>query len=291
MRRAFTLIELLVVLAIMAILTGLLLCAVQKVRESAARVQCQNNLKQIGLACLGYESANGVYPDAGHLTRPGLFTQILPHLEGDAVERDVQGHWTGADYWSPVVNRMYICPARPGPRFRQAWYGTAFLGDYGWPNLAVQTAPGQPWCGGCWSSTGETVVVFTGWAPQVWAVGGPAPGCPAIFRKPVTIADIPDGTSNTFIVSEKQLGVKWYDGPNQDVPVYSTGSYGLALSVWNVPVNDRDGSPWCEYFGSAHPTGLNVAWCDGHVSLVSYGVSQPVWQGMATRAGGEVIPN
>jgi prepilin-type N-terminal cleavage/methylation domain len=287
-RAAFTLLELLVVVAILAVLVGLTLPAVQKVREAASRAKCSNNLKQTGLACLNYESANGAYPDAGHAHRPGLFWQVLPYTEQDAVAAQTTLHADVWGYWSPTPFPIYTCPSRGGPRFREMWSGRHFLGDYAWANSSVpDLAPGR-WCGGWWSSDGTTVVNFSGVSAQAGA-GGVAAGCPQPFRRPVTVAGVTDGTSNTLLVAEKSLGTPYYGGPNQDNTAYGSGANGVMASAAYPPVPDSKGSPWCEYFGSAHPAGLNVLWCDGHVSGVGYGVSAATWRAFATRAGGEVV--
>src|SRR5438067_99226 len=94
-RKAFTLIELLVVIAIIAVLVGLLLPAVQKVREAASRVRCQNNLKQLGLAMLNYESANGALPPSGYFPRGGpnntwsAPARLLPYIEQENLFRQI----------------------------------------------------------------------------------------------------------------------------------------------------------------------------------------------------------
>lgn len=291
MRKALTLIELLVIIAILAIIIGLLLPAVQRVRESANRSKCLNNIKQITLACNNYEHSFGVLPDAGHKDRAGVFWQILPYTEQDTLQlQSTLGKVVTGGYWSEIPFQLYICPSRPGPRIYSAWFGNYFCGDYAWPNIYNPDLGVGRWCGGAWSSSGKAVINYTGSTGQI--IAGPLDAeCPIHYQKPTKVIDITDGTSNTIIICEKQLGSQWYGGPNQDVCIYSTGSYGLAVSFDSSPVPDSMGNPWCESTGSAHPNGLNVGFCDGSVKLVNYSISQKIWYAYATKAGREVINN
>lgn len=206
-RRGFSLVELLVVIAIVAVLVGLLVPAVQAARDSARRVSCANNCRQIGLAMLGFEVANGFYAPANSKapdaiwppTNPkehGMFALLLPHLEQAAVIGS-----PGYDFdqnWDASINRpaaetivpVFVCSAAPdGPRkVTKPRYPTNRYGSW------------EPACNDYSTMVGIQSVLFT-------AVGLPYPGETKTYgmlptNKRTTAAHIRDGLSNTLAIVE-----------------------------------------------------------------------------------------
>jgi prepilin-type N-terminal cleavage/methylation domain-containing protein len=161
LRRGFTLIELLVVIAIIAILIGLLLPAVQKVREAAARMTCSNNLKQMSLACHSYASANNdAFPPFYNVTNAGetqVFVALLPYLEQDNVYRTfgmpLNLQTSGSNFGHGAVIKTFICPSDPtvGNGLNQGDWATGsyvanfqVFGNPGYGNSAWGNAVGNP---------------------------------------------------------------------------------------------------------------------------------------------------
>ncbi len=185
-RLAFTLIELLVVIAIIAILIGLLLPAVQKVREAAARMKCQNNLKQIGLACHNYADVNRGLPPSRifspHQHGWGVF--LLPHLEQDNLFRlyNMGDHFFGATNAAVIETPLgvYECPSTPSGR----------------RTIAIANRAGSVGAAGDYFSLMQLFdpVVFPGQPLQQGVMHD---------VRPRAITAITDGTSNTLIISEQ----------------------------------------------------------------------------------------
>ncbi len=307
-RRGFTLIELLVVIAIIAILIGLLLPAVQKVREAAARMKCSNNMKQLGIALHSYHDANsgmppsqpqGYYygnwygdPQVRDRDRSCWVGFILPYVEQDNMGRQVQAflaapptHTCFGSFATIHINTL-LCPS-----------------DANSPKLG--TVPGNSQG----THTNYVVAHGSGYATPNNTNGANLDG---IFyaRSKTRMTDIGDGTSNTVMVSE--LLVSPDVGSSHDIRgrVWNsihTGSSFSTIYPPNSTVGDNvqgycnaiPGAPCgSQSVGnnfalarSRHSNGVNACMADGSVRFITNSITPTTWLWMGSRSGGEVIPS
>jgi len=281
--RGFTLIELLVVIAIIAILIGLLLPAVQKVREAAARTQCTNNLKQLSLATVNCADTNntklppsiGLYPGSAPADGNGdggTFLHLLPYIEQDNLYKSCyvpagpssdgrNGLQATYSQWTPTIGgarvKAYICPSDPtntdslGARASYGDNGQLFRQNY------------QGWAGG-------------------------------LQRYPASIVD---GTSNTIFYTEKLARCSTGNYPDNYWPDW--GSV-LSSSDEGDPTGPTAPTPQIRPAGnpaqcdggvasSPHTAGIVVGLADGSVRFVNGGISAPTWWAALTPAGGETL--
>jgi prepilin-type N-terminal cleavage/methylation domain-containing protein len=265
-RSGFTLIELLVVIAIIGILVGMLLPAVQSVREAARRTQCLNNLRQLGLACANYESSNKFFPtaggeancfwDTGEEMKPlfgqenlGWAFQILPFVEQEnlANSRSQFGYLGGPTPLIQNVPPIFNCPSR-STRFVNMGTFNLALGDYAGVMGSWNDSPdwGYSWEHWLDPRAKEEMTVWTGLIVKGYhqnVVG------PKTFKfKRVGFAAATDGTSNTILLSEKAANSKNYTLSTSDGWPYWEAWGVYACADWATmrmfgPVNNPTGTP------------------------------------------------
>jgi prepilin-type N-terminal cleavage/methylation domain-containing protein/prepilin-type processing-associated H-X9-DG protein len=293
-RRGFTLIELLVVIAIIAILIALLVPAVQKVREAAARTTCTNNLKQIGLAFQNHQDTLKILPTGGRhwsfapdyiavgqpygppQQRAGWGFQILSYIEQHNIFKGA-GTTTIADAQAQAIGAViptYFCPARRSPR--------VFTQNPNWYDPAIAIRHAQTDYGACCysGSTGE----------QRGAVVR-AESDTLNSTRSIRLTDMIDGTSNTILVGEKRLNPSGLGGfQGDDNEGYTSGwDHDTQRRHNRVPLPDTPGQGGDERFGGPHPGGVMMVFGDGSVRQLRWAIDLANFQRMALRDDQQAI--
>jgi prepilin-type N-terminal cleavage/methylation domain-containing protein/prepilin-type processing-associated H-X9-DG protein len=321
-RSAFTLIELLVVIAIIGLLIALLLPAVQNSREAARRLQCKNNLKQLGLALHGHHDAKKRFPP-GYVSKLGKggwnddlgpgwgwATVILPYLEQQNIDRQIHFAKDIKDASNAAV-RTTVLPGLQCPSDKGATLFTVDVRGDSTSNFStpLEDAAGKP------VQVGRSNYVGVFGSPEISPDPGfldPSPdrglACRGMFYRnsAVRMRDVTDGASHTLLVGERssnlafatwtgavtggqvppKLPLRAGYGP-EGAPVLILGHTGDAADkpphTPNSPVNHVDD------FWSMHPQGVNFLFVDGSVHNINNDIDPQVWWALGTRAGKERV--
>jgi prepilin-type N-terminal cleavage/methylation domain-containing protein/prepilin-type processing-associated H-X9-DG protein len=332
-RRAFTLIELLVVIAIIGILIALLLPAVQKVREAAQRSQCANNLKQLALACHNFQDAYGCLPPArvardAYATWPVL---IMPYVEQDNIYKlwSIQNGYAPSDVQPndgarQALVKTFFCPARRQPMLDKLGQDTGANGD---GDVHSQGACGDYACCAGDNASGharnqhiadgaminghvlghynpvqgvddgdrENGIDQPNANPPVLPLIPIGPPRDLSFTGYTSVANITDGSSNTFLIGEKHVRPDHLgESGDGDKAYYSGLSYNTAQRVagpsFSLVKDVHDGgSNHADRFGGPHPGICMFAFVDGHVTGISTNIDDVNLGRLANRMDGQEI--
>jgi prepilin-type N-terminal cleavage/methylation domain-containing protein len=306
MRWGFTLIELLVVIAIIAILIGLLLPAVQKVREAAARTQCTNNLKQIGLAFHNHNDTFSFLPHGGYgwqypptytaLGQPatgrdqyaGWPFQILPFIEQDNLWRGTGAANIAAAQKQAIATpvKTFFCPARRAPKAfndNSCWY----------PDPALNPPSPAP--------DGTTIFQTAVPHAQTDYAGSNLNNTGMIVhfnQAPITLAGVVDGLSNTLMVADKRLNVAKITGFQPDDNEGYTAGWDHD-TMRQTECNNHNCGPQPDprtgdgqdLFGSSHPAGIQAVLGDGSVRTITFSISGETFYRLGNKADGNPLGN
>lgn len=327
-RRAFTLVELLVVIAIIGILVALLLPAVQAAREAARRMDCRNNLKQIGLALQNYHCTHNVLPP-GRFVNPvngqghcfSAYAHLLPYLEANSLFVQINFNYNPEDAINaPVLNQTipyFQCPSDQHYKLQ----GDSAVHNYPlntgttYP-VSPRSSTGKPVTGIFFENSsvrfaditdgtsqtvcvGETVISEGG--PTVWDGVSPTNGFiltqgnDNLYNGP-ELTDYASQCSGTGLLLQQTRGSRWlYGAPGHSMYNHMRAPNDPGVDCrGGIPHSTKTDALWQALSlnvtcHSRHPGGVQALFCDGHVQFVSNGIDLKTWQSLGTRNGDETV--